>query len=84
MDAELPAGLFREPGRKTFRSIPCRSHCEGGGLAAQPADRAGQRLAKAATLTDTGMAEQHEQVEVAVGKGTNVAVQFGIGAQAEA
>jgi hypothetical protein len=56
---------------------------KGGGLAADPADLAAQRLADAAGLANARVAEDHQQVQVAVGKRADVAFQFGVGWQAD-
>jgi hypothetical protein len=50
-----------------------------GGLAAEPADLAAQRLADAAALADAGRAEEQQEVQVPSGEGPDILLQGSIG-----
>src|SRR6266851_6605609 len=58
-------------------------NAQGRGLAADPADVAVQRLANAATLADAGRAEEHQQVQMAGGKGADVLFQLDVAQHAD-
>src|SRR5207253_2457955 len=56
---------------------------KGGGLAADPADFSAQRLADTAAFADTGLAEDHQQVQMSLGKGADILLQLGEGRHAD-
>ena len=63
--------------------VGLQEDAEGSGLAADPADRFGQGLVDRAAFADSGVAQDHQQVEVSLGEGVDIALEFRIGRHAD-
>ena len=58
--------------------IGLQKDAKGSGMAANPACLVGEGLADGAALTHSGIAKDHQQVQVPISEGTDIVLQFGV------